>query len=595
MKEISLRLVFDDAHVAEGAIRDNFTLRISPSTDLYREVIKLYRPHFGNTIGESKLHDIARGNPTTLLFVPMYMVWKHDKSSDRFSQMLELNIDNNMKYPWFYLADHLSHCCVLISSSGIEISPPVIPLHSLPYFGSEVRRVYLTATLPSEAAFARSFGLLKPSVVRPKGKSGDAQRLFVFAGGDTDKAQRDFALNLRDGRKACIISPSKKKAEQWSPPAAVFDKESGHDRIEAFSSTKQPELLGLVARYDGIDLPGDACRILVLDRLPKGEALFERFIDEGIRVDAIRLGHTATRIVQAIGRIFRSNTDHGAVILVGTDLLDWIRNPSNRSYLTDLLQQQLALGLELAKQVASGQVTWLELLNGVLTGDEDWDELYDSHISEFTIQKRTAADDWYPEMLLQERKGYAAIWDGKYAEAISTLSNLGDRAELNDLRLSAWYRHLEGVAHLCASDQQKAIPAFIAASRIRIELGRPSAPRDRMFKPPHVDAPSFQSRALATAFRKKRLNALSSVDTILAGLVYGNRVSEAEEAMRVLGELLGLESTRPDSSIGTGPDNLWCGEGDLESWGFELKTGKAVGSEYTKAEIGQIARPYGLA
>ena len=116
--------------------------------------------------------------------------------------------------------------------------------------------------------------------------------------------------------------------------------------------------MGLVARYDGIDLPGDACRVLILDRFPKGEALFDRFIDEGVRIGTLRIGNAATRIVQAIGRIFRSNTDHGTVILVGTDLQDWILNPANRAYLPDLLQQQIALGTELSKKVASKEVTW---------------------------------------------------------------------------------------------------------------------------------------------------------------------------------------------------------------------------------------------
>ena len=80
-----------------------------------------------------------------------------------------------------------------MSSSSIEISPPVTPLHTLPYFDSSVRR-------PT------------PEIVRPGGKSGDAQRLFVFSPGETDKVQRDCALALTKNYKACVISPSKNKA-----------------------------------------------------------------------------------------------------------------------------------------------------------------------------------------------------------------------------------------------------------------------------------------------------------------------------------------------------------------------------------------------
>jgi hypothetical protein len=580
-------LVFDDAHVAEGTIRDQFTIKIPADSELFKSILALYRPHFANTIGATKLQDIAKGKPHVLLFVPMFLVWKH--AQELRTLLIEAGVDgdDNLKFPWEYLADHLGHCCVLISGGGIEISPPVIPLHALPYFGADVRRVYLTATLPSEASFARTFGLLKPTIVRPGGKSGDAQRLFIFAPGGNDEGHRKSALQLVAGKKACVISPSTAKAQQWAPPANVFDKDSGHTGIEEFCESKEPQLLGLVARYDGIDLPGDACRVLILDRLPKGESLFDRFIDEGVRIDTIRLGHTATRLVQAIGRIFRSNTDHGAVILCGSDLQDWIRNPANRAFLPELLQQQIALGIELAKKVAAADVTWKELLEGVLTGDDEWDDLYNEYVEQFVVASKGTVDSWYPPMLLEERKGYAAIWDGNHSKAINLLHNLADSAEPQDKRLAAWYRHLEGVAHLCASDQATALQAFTAASLQRSELGRPSEQRDKMFKPPKADSTGLQSRRLAAAYRTKRVNMLSAIDRVRAQLVYGPNTDNAEDAMRILGELLGVESTRPDKADGTGPDNLWCGAGEVEAWGFDLKTGKGANAEYTKTEIGQ--------
>jgi len=168
--------------VAESTIRDQFTLKIPSGSDLFKSILSLYRPHFVNALGATKLEDIGKGNPTVLLFVPMYLVWKHAQELRKI--LLDGGIaagEANTRFAWDYLGDHLNHCCVLISGNAIEISPPVVPLHTLPYFGSDVRRVYLTATLPSEASFARTFGLLKPTIIRPGGKSGDAQRLFIFA------------------------------------------------------------------------------------------------------------------------------------------------------------------------------------------------------------------------------------------------------------------------------------------------------------------------------------------------------------------------------------------------------------------------------
>ncbi|MAX35779.1 MAG: hypothetical protein CME33_04325 [Gimesia sp.] len=576
--------IFDDAHVAEASIRDRFTLTITPDSVAFDKIVNLFKPHFSNTYGMSRLEDISEGSQTSLLFVPMYAVWKHAQELRNILVEVDVPNDKNLKYVWSHLSDHLQHCCVIISARGIEISPSVIPLHTLPYFQSDVRRVYLTATLPSQASFARTFGLLNPEVVTPGGKSGDAQRLFLFASGESDEDQRDATLSLIEDEKACVISPSTSKAKQW--PSEIFDKNEGDDAIEEFANSDESRLLGLVARYDGIDLPGDACRILILDRLPRGESLFERFIDEGTNVDAIRVGHTATRIVQAIGRIFRSNTDHGAVILVGCDLKDWILNPKNRSYLPILVQQQISFGIELKKEIEKGEVTEDELLHGVLTGDEDWDNAYKQYIDSMKTMPAVATDDWYPQMLLDERKAYRAIWDGDFSSAIDVYSELSDRGNIKDKKLGAWYKQFEGLAHLCCGDQQTALQAFADAAANRSDLIRPSEHRDRMFKPPKVATVGFQAQVLAAMYRSQKVKMASWINTVQQDLVYGDETDKAEKAMELLGKLLGLESTCHDKE--GGPDNLWVGKvGEVQVWGFDLKTGKKRSSTYSKTEIGQ--------
>jgi len=575
--------VFDDAHVAETSIRDCFTLKISRDETAFDDILSLYRPHFANTLGVSKLQDIAEDNPTAMLFVPMFVVWKHEQELRTLLLAAGVDETTNTKFVWNHLSNHLAHCTVLIRSHGIEISPPVIPLHSLPYFRDSVRRTYLTATMPSRAAFVRTFGITDPTVVHPGGKSGDAQRLFIFAAGETDEVQRSSALKLVEDQKACVISPSKGKAEQWSPPSDIFDKSSGHEGIEEFAGAEDPRLLGLVARYDGIDLPGDACRVLILDRLPHGESFFDRFMDEGAQTDAIRVGHTATRIVQAIGRIFRSNTDHGAVILVGSNLHEWIRNPSNRSYLPPLLQQQVALAIELHKQVKAGVFSDEDLIEGVLSGDEEWDAIYNDNIDSFSPEPVGDADAWYPPMLLREREGYSAIWDGDYGKAIEVFSALSVDANQKDSKISAWYKHLEGLAHLCANDQSAALSAFAEAAACRSELIRPSETRDRMFRRPDVNSIGFQAHALADLYRRKRANMLRWLSSVEEQLIYGESTNNAEKAMETLGKLLGIDSSRHDGE--GGPDNLWSGEDHV--WGFDLKTGKLKTSEYSKVEISQ--------
>jgi hypothetical protein len=578
-------VVFDDAHVAENVIRSQFTLRITRDHEAFRKILHLCRKHFANSSQAERFQDITDGRFTSVLFVPMFVVWEH---ADEFRKiLLDLGIDRDEKtlFAWEHLKEHLNHCCLVIDGSSLEITPAVLPLSHLNYFQGGVRRVYLTATLPSQASFARTFGVAKPALIQPSGKSGDAQRLFVFIPGKDDEAQRNEAKSLVKGHKCCVISPSDKKGREWVPPANIYDTDAGQEEIDRFRRSKEPEMLGLVARYDGIDLPGDACKVLILDRLPTSENLIDRFIDESIRVETIRTSHTATRVVQAIGRIFRSNTDHGVVLLVGPQLQSWLRTPKNQAYLPMLLQQQLLLACELAKQVEAKELNWVDLIKGVLTGDENWDEMYDEYIDQFETRVSSPATDWHIELILKEKEAYEQLWQGQYQQASDMYAALTEGAWKHDLRLAAWYHHWRGLALICTEDKQAAFHEFIAAATSRSELGRPSERRERAFKPPTPDEIGQQAKNLANWYRSKKAKILTATEQVESDLIYGPETKKAEEACRLLGELLGLRAERPDKTKGTGPDVTWEGVGQPSTFGFELKTEKKKDGEYSKDDI----------
>jgi tetratricopeptide (TPR) repeat protein len=578
-------LVFDDAHVAGNVIRGQFTLSIPCDHEAFGRILQICRRHFTNSSQAGHFEDVAEGRFTSVLFVPMFVVWAHANEFRR--TLLDLDVDENdgTLFAWEHLKEHLNHCCIVADGTGIEITPPVLPLSQLNYFQRGTRRVYLTATLPSQASFARTFGIAEPIIIKPSGKSGEAQRLFVFTEGKDDEEQRNKAKLLVEDQKCCVITPSHNRGQEWIPPGNIYDTDSGQGEIDRFRKSKEAEMLVLVARYDGIDLPGDACKILILDRLPTGENLFDRFIDENIRVETIRISHTATRVVQAIGRIFRSNTDHGVVLLVGPQLQSWVRTPKNLAYLPTLLQQQLLLAYELSKQVVMGNLTWDDLMEGVLTGHENWDEIYDENIDQFEINVSSPATEWYIELILQEQKAFVELWQGQYQQAAGTYSELAEHARIHDLRLAAWYHHWRGLALMCDDDRQGALYDFITAANTLSQLGRPSEKREPAFKPPLPKEIGQQANNLAKYYRSSKHNIPVLIRQVEADLVYGPETKKAEEALRVLGGLLGLHAERPDKAKGTGPDVIWSGDGELSAFGFELKTNKDKEGEYSKKDI----------
>ena len=580
-------LVFDDAHVAENNIRGQFTLKISAGDDEFQEMLNLCRKHFTNSGSESRFEDVMDNRHPSIMFIPMFIVAEY---ASRFRRIL---LDNGIEddkenlFAWEHLKDHLNHCCFITDGNSLQITPAALPLAHLGYFQKTVRRIYLTATLPSNASFARTFGISEPEVIRPSGKSGDAQRLFVFVPGDDVDSQQEEAKNLVKNRKACVISPSKKSGQQWVPPATIYDTRDGQQEIDRFAASKDTELLCLVARYDGIDLPGDACRNLILAGLPIGESLIDRFIDETIQVEAIRTSHTATRIVQAIGRIFRSNTDHGVVVLVGPKLQSWVRSPRNRTHLPELLQKQLGLGIELESKIQHRETTWEELIDALLSGDRGWDDMYNEYIDRFDTDTNAPSSEWHVELILDEKRALQLLWSRQFHQAASLYSKIYERAQSHDSKLAAWYRHWNGLALLCAGEKQEAFQAFIDAANSRAELGRPLRNTGTAFLNSKATHVGTQARNLANMYRKPRTHIFSTMDQVKRDLDYGPNTNKAEEALRKLGELLGLRALRPDRSEKTGPDVTWQLEAMPQIWGFELKTNKNEKTEYSKKEISQ--------
>ena len=207
-------LVFDDAHVAENHIRNQFTLKIALNHDAFRKILNLCRSHFANSSKEDQFQDVVDGRCASVMFIPTFIVWQHARKFRKI--LLDSGIENNSKttFAWEYLKEHIKHCCFVTDGRELQISPAILPLSQLKYFQGNTRRVYLTATLPSRVSFARTFGIPNPTIIRPSGRSGDAQRLFVFVPGKDDGAQRAAAKDLVKDRKSCVISPSLRKGNE---------------------------------------------------------------------------------------------------------------------------------------------------------------------------------------------------------------------------------------------------------------------------------------------------------------------------------------------------------------------------------------------
>jgi len=141
-----------------------------------------------------------------------------------------------------------------------------------------------------------------------------------------------------------IVTPNYYLAEQWEDIGHIPTRKSMIADLDNFKNGTSAEKLILAARYDGIDLPGDTCRHLVMDGLPTGTGLLDKYMWESLRLSNILRSTLACRIVQSLGRISRGMSDHGVVVVLGREYVKWLLTPRNQAYLPPFLQKQIKLG-----------------------------------------------------------------------------------------------------------------------------------------------------------------------------------------------------------------------------------------------------------
>lgn len=78
----------------------------------------------------------------------------------------------------------------------------------------------------------------------------------------------------------------------------------------------------IVNRYDGIDLPDNSCRILVIDGLPNISNMNDKYEHEVVRKSERIQREQIQRIEQGMGRGVRSSNDYCLIYLLGNQLTE---------------------------------------------------------------------------------------------------------------------------------------------------------------------------------------------------------------------------------------------------------------------------------
>lgn len=584
-------VVFDDAHTAHDAVRGAFTLSIDRQerSALYEEVVGLIAPYFDRA-GRRHLYDavVDRREPSTVLMVPLFESVRH--AEELYAMCLKHGAEEHvdLKFGWAHLGDRLDRCLVHFDANRVQITPLLPPVGDLRVFRDDVRRLYLSATMRVNDEFIRTFGKLPKDSIAPGGRAGDTERLFLVPPSEfNDGEARDWAEAETRGLKALIMTPSWPKAREWEQVAELFGTELGDARVRQFAKSDDERLV-FVARYDGIDLPDDACRVMVVDGLPSGLSLLDRFFEQHLERVGISDSKIASRFVQILGRTSRGMSDYGAVLLIGRRLLDWVLLPRHRMLLPEHVQRQLDVGERLSALVAKQEFSARELIDKCLEQHDDWVASYQSHMDGVAPSASPAPDARTAAEALAwvERRAADALWREDAGDALRVLMASKDAAFAEDVRLGGWFLHWAGFAAQLAGDHAHATALYREAARVKRDLG--VVPESTAFAAATVQDASPQARQMVTLLQaqgyarveRELTRAATNLDD--AELEAGPH----EEAIRVIGEYLGYQASRPEKTTGgKGPDAMWV-ESATRLLLFDAKT-KKVNAQYNKDLIGR--------
>lgn len=577
-------ILIDDAHACLSASQNQFTLNIPASEKSYAELLSLFREDLYKQ-SSTGLLEIEESDPLKNMQVPF---WSWADKIDKVTKILfSLKDQEKCKFVWPLLKDHLILCRCVVSGSEIEISPRCLPIDSIPSFVNSKRRIFMTATLTDDSVLVSDFNAepkLITQHITPKKANDIGDRLILIPqelAPDYDAEElKNLIKEVSKKNNIVIIVPSYFRAEFWSDIAdRTLTADNLHDGVDQLKKNHVGVVV-LINRYDGIDLPNDACRILVIDGLPD----VRRRID---KVEQITLGGSnesqrrqIQRIEQGMGRGVRSNDDYCVVILLGANLVNELYSGGAIEKFSPGTRAQLDLSSRVAEQLRGKKISniidvigifleresgWLEVSKGALV---DLDYPSTGYINPFVIAQRAAFD-------------YASV--KQFDRACDEMEKIVNQEA--DKQIRGWLKQ-----------QLAEYKHFLNPVEAQVILK--SAVTDNKYVLHPLDGINYEKVTCSSTqamncvnilkkYENKKNELLIHIESLLEMLLLSpESVNKFEEALKQIAFFLGFKGQRPESEFGKGPDVLWA-IGNLNYLVIECKSG-ATSDTISKHNCNQL-------
>lgn len=554
-------VLVDDAHSCLTIARETVTVRLDAKSDAYRRLVALFSPALSEQ-NKGKFAEIKDGHPWTMMPVP-YWAWM-DVQAEVAEILAGSRDENGLKFSWDLIKGELSICHCFVSGTRIEITPHIVPIESVPSFAQAKHRFFLSATLIDDSIVLREFGVTRKAATDPIRPPivGDIGERMILAPSLIDRSLEadipGLCKTISDrGTNVVVLVPSFKAAERWANAGAVSPKTEDVSKAVEKLRTTEGNFVVLANRYDGIDLPDRACRVLVIDGVPSGESYYDQHV-ASVRADSTLVtGRVAQTIEQGLGRGVRSGKDYCVVLLCGSQLVQFVGVKDRLNLFSPETKKQFLIGQEIVRrskaEAAAPRTKLADLMRKCVNRDPAWKKY---HAKQMLNLVQPAQDPLKLEIASVEREASLRFRAGEGTEASDLVRSKLDPDKFaadSDkgwfLQVAATYRHPDDPIR--AQEMQKRAYTW---NRL---LFRPVAGvrYNRVIEKTGIQA----QNVLAWVRKHTDPNAITvSMEAIINRLVFGIHHLRFEEAWAELGTVLGFQSERPEEELGLGPDNLWA-------------------------------------
>ncbi|GDY33219.1 hypothetical protein [Gandjariella thermophila] len=313
-------------------------------------------------------------------------------------------------------------------------------------------------------------------------------------------------------------------------------------------------------RYDGLDLAGDVCKLVIITTVPQASSEFERFIVAYLGDASFMRHRVGQRVTQALGRANRDTTDRSLYLGLDPTFAQMLADPAVRKSIPAGTEPTIRTALEIY--------------------DEGWDgTLRACHTFWRNPQQSPAAEQPVPRRKARpgrntggssdvssadaEVSAVTELWIGDHRTAASKAHEAAaQHAAAGETEHAAFWRYVEAHAHFA-----RGRPQDLAVARAALEEATANGPRTTWFRRlarTVADLEGYDRTADDTdrfflAWDEWRREAGSRLDRALSAgrtLLAGSHDQQCE-GLRVLARLAGASGERPPKIEQSATDCRW--------------------------------------